>query len=151
MFPDDDGNGVDERKGIGGGDRPFDPMDYLEVEVEAGDEVGDDSQEEEDTDKPLYTCRVCGKAFKGRRCLLKHEAQHWGDMGNNYDQEDLAEDDSNSGQANDRPSYQVRQDPISIIFYFISLAHSLSKALLLLYRGPISNQRCILQRRSISF
>ena len=46
MFPDDDGNGVDERKGIGGGDRPFDPMDYLEVEVEAGDEVGEDSQEE---------------------------------------------------------------------------------------------------------
>ena len=46
MFPDDDGNGVDERKGIGGGDKPFDPMDYLEVEVEAGDEVGEDSQEE---------------------------------------------------------------------------------------------------------
>ena len=142
VCPDDDGNGVDERKGIGGGDKPFDPMDYLEVEVEAGDEVGEDSQEE-GTDKPLYTCRVCGKAFKGRRCLLKHEAQHWGDMGNNYDQEDLAEDDSNSGQANDRPSYQVvEQDPNSIRFCFIYLAHNLSKGI---------NKRCMKKRRSISF
>ena len=26
-------------------------------------------------------CRMCGKEFKGKKCLLKHEAQHLNDLG----------------------------------------------------------------------
>ena len=71
-------------------------------------------------------------------------------MGNNYDQEDLAEDDSNSGQANDRPSYQVvQQDPNSIRFCFVSLAHNLSKGTAL--RSGANHQSAVHEKKKVNF